>query len=117
MFRIEFPAWRRSTVVDGAIHAFADFPSQRHAARLGGVGTAHADDGRRDRDGHFPRHARPPGKSTAGQFGGVEVDPEGSAAGAAGLADVHGRLTRQRHSSWPEATYFFSKGVIGSSVS
>ena len=28
----------------------------------------------------------------------------------------HPRSTRQRHSWWPEARYFFSKGVIGASV-
>ncbi len=91
MFGIKFPAWRWSTVVDSAIHTFADFSSQCHATLLGCIGAEHADNGGGDGNGHFSRYAGAPGEGAAGQFGGVEVDAEAGAAGAAGLADVHGR--------------------------
>lgn len=116
MFGIELPAGRGPNVVNRALHRHANLTGQCHAARRAGVGAAQADDGRRHRHSHFHRYALPPGKGTTGQLGRVEVDAQAGAAGSASLANAHGRLTRQRHSSWPEARYFFSKGVIGSSV-
>ena len=116
VFDIEFAARRWSTVVNGAIDLLTDFTSQRNTARGCAVGTAHADDIWRQPDGHIDGNAAFPGKAATGQFRRMEIDTKGSAAGAAALANIHFSKTRQRQSSWPEARYFFSKGVIGSSV-
>lgn len=116
MLNIEFPARRRPGVVEGAAHCNANFAGQPDAARQRVIRTAHADDTGGNGNGQRRRHALPPGERAAGQFGRVKVDAKTDAAGAAALADAHGRLTRQRQSSWPEARYFFSKGVIGWSV-
>ena len=116
MFDIEFAARRRSTVVNGAIHLLANLTGQRNTARCCAVGTAHADDIWRQPDGHIDGNAAFPGKAATGQFRRMKIDTKGSAAGTAALANIHFSRTRQRQSSWPEARYFFSKGVIGSSV-
>jgi hypothetical protein len=94
---IEFAAGRGANVVDRAGNRIADRPGERHAARCGGIGAAQANDGRRHRHGHFRGNARAPGKGAAGQLHRMKIDAETGAAGAAGLADVHGKVTRQRH--------------------
>lgn len=116
VFGIEFPARRGPSVVDHAPNRISDFPDQRNASRFGVISTTQADNAGCNRQTHGYRYALTPDKGPAGQFSRMEIDTEAGAAGAAGLADAHGRLTRQRHSAWPEARYFFSKGVIGSAV-
>lgn len=116
VFGVELPTGRWPNIVNRALHRHTKLPGQRHATWRAGVGATQTDDGRGDGYRQVDRYTLPPGKSTTGQLGRMEIDTKARAAGAAGLADVHRRLTRQRHNSWPEARYFFSKGVIGSAV-
>ena len=113
---IEFAAWRGANVVDRAGNGLADGSCQRYATRRRRIGAAQADDGQRHRHRQFGRNALAPGKGTAGQLSRMKIDAKACTASAAGLANAHGKVTLQRHSSWPEARYFFSNGVIGSSV-
>src|SRR5574343_360295 len=119
VFDVECATGRRAAVVDRTGHTDAHFAGQRDAARRVFVCAAHAHDGRRYGNGHGDRHAIAPHVGTAGDFSGMEVDTQAGAAGATGLTNVtvtHPKSTRQRHRPWPEARYFFSKGVIGESV-
>ena len=103
MFSIKFATGRWPFSVNTAIDLLANFTSKRHAARCGEIGAEHADDVGGDRHGHFPGHALPPGKSAAGEFDGMKINAETGAASAAGLTSAHGKLTRQRHKSWPDS--------------
>lgn len=96
VFDIEFAAWRWSRVVDVAGHSFADFTGQRDTTRLGRVSATHADDSGRYRQRHFFRHTLPPRKRATGQFDRMKIDAEAGTAGATTLADIHGKVTRQR---------------------
>lgn len=116
VFGVKFTAGRWANVIDRTTDRNTNFASQRHATGRAGISATQADDGWRYRHRHFERYALPPGEGTTGQFGRMKIDTQTGATGAATLADAHGKITRQRHNSWPEARYFFSKGVIGSSV-
>ena len=117
VLNIELPARRRTFIINAAGNIAANFSNQSHATQSFVIGAGHAHHVGGQRQRHCQRHARPPRKSAASHFGWMKIDAKTGAAGAAGLANIHRRSTRQRQSGCPEARYFFSKGVIGSSVS
>ena len=116
MTGVEFATGRGATLVYRAGHLPADLPRQGNTTRFRQIRAAHSHQMRCHRYDHLAVDAFSPGKSTAFKFDRMKINTKTGATGATALADTHDRFTWQRHKSCPEARYFFSKGVIGSSV-